>query len=86
MCLGIPGKITEIAKEGPLRMGTVDFGGVRRQVCLDYVPEAKIGSYVLIHVGFAIGVLDDEDAAARLAAFQEIAEAAPRLNTDQGQS
>jgi len=79
MCLGIPGRITEITVEGALRMGTVDFGGVRKRVCLDFVPEAQIGSYVLIHVGFAISVLDEDDAAARLAAFREIEESAERL-------
>ena len=53
-------------------MGMVDFGGVLKEVCLDYVPEAKVGQYVLIHVGFAISVLDEEEAQERLNLIREI--------------
>jgi hydrogenase expression/formation protein HypC len=62
MCLGIPGKVTSIADVDGLRMGTVDFGGVRKDVCLSYVPETVIGDYVVVHVGFAISCLDEEEA------------------------
>ena len=72
MCLSIPGKITEITKQDSLLMGTVDFGGVIKEVCLDYVPEARVGQYVLIHVGFAISLLDEEEAQARLDMIREI--------------
>ena len=62
MCLGIPGKVVEINDEGPLRMGRVDFGGVRKEACLAYVPEVQVGDYVIVHVGFAISALDEEEA------------------------
>ena len=54
MCLAVPGRVVEIQGEGDLRMARVDFGGVVRQACLAYVPEAELGDYVLVHVGFAI--------------------------------
>jgi hydrogenase expression/formation protein HypC len=62
MCLGIPGKVTSIQEVDGLRMGLVDFGGVRKDVCLSYVPETEIGDYVVVHVGFAISCLDEEEA------------------------
>lgn len=62
MCLGIPGKIIEVRDEGPLRMGRVDFGGVRKEACLAYTPEVEVGDYVIIHVGFAISRVDEEEA------------------------
>src|ERR1035437_6291427 len=62
MCLGIPGKVVEIRDDGPLRMGKVDFGGVRKEACLAYVPEVEVGDYVIIHVGFAISKLDEDEA------------------------
>lgn len=72
MCLSILGKIQKIYEEGSLTMGKVDFGGIVKEVCLDYVPEAKVGEYVLIHVGFAISVLDEEEAQVRLETLREI--------------
>ncbi len=62
MCLGIPGKIVEIYEKGGLKMARVDFGGVFREACLDYVPEAEVGEYCIIHVGFAISLLDEKEA------------------------
>ena len=62
MCLGIPGKVVEIRDDGPLRMARVDFGGVRKEACLAYVPEVVLGDYVIVHVGFAISQLDEEEA------------------------
>jgi len=62
MCLGIPGKVVEIRDDGPLRMARVDFGGVRKEACLAYVPEVQLGAYVIVHVGFAISQLDEEEA------------------------
>jgi hydrogenase expression/formation protein HypC len=63
MCLAIPGKIVAITGEDPLlRMGKIDFGGVLKEVNLCYVPEAKLGDYVVVHVGFALNVLDEEEA------------------------
>jgi len=64
MCLAIPGRLLSIAGDEPLlRVGRVDFGGVVKQVQLAYVPEAVIGDHVLVHVGFAIGILDEAEAA-----------------------
>jgi len=62
MCLGIPGRVTSIAMTDGLRTGTVEFGGVRKEVCLSYVPETEIGDYVVVHVGFAISRLDEAEA------------------------
>ena len=63
MCLAVPGKITSITGEDPLtRMGKVDFGGILKEVSLAYVPEAKVGDYVIVHVGFAISRVDEEEA------------------------
>ena len=72
MCLGVPGKVTEIRDERGTRMATVDFGGVTKDVCLAYVPEAQIGEYTVIHAGFAITMLDEESALQTLALFEEI--------------
>lgn len=82
MCLSIPGKITEIKQDGSLIMGMVDFGGVTREVCLDYVPEAQVGQYVLIHVGFAISLLDEDEAMERLNTIREIENFEEELNPD----
>ncbi len=63
MCLGIPGRITERHDDTGLAMGTVDFGGVRREVCLAYVAdEVGVGDYVIVHVGFALSKVDEEEA------------------------
>jgi hydrogenase expression/formation protein HypC len=72
MCLGIPGKITEIYEASGMKMGKVDFGGVSRETCLDFVPEAQIGDYTVIHVGFAISLLSEEEAQKTLAMLREI--------------
>ena len=63
MCLAIPGKMVDIYETDGLRMAGIDFGGVKRQACLEYVPEAEIGNYVLVHVGFAISHVDEAEAA-----------------------
>jgi hydrogenase expression/formation protein HypC len=63
MCLAIPGKIESIQGDDPLtRMGKVNFGGILKDACLAYVPEAKVGDYVIVHVGFALSRLDEEEA------------------------
>jgi hydrogenase expression/formation protein HypC len=72
MCLAVPGKVVEISGEGELRMGKVDFSGVQRQACLAYVPEVELGDYVLVHVGFAISRIDEEQAKETLQALAEI--------------
>lgn len=62
MCLGVPGKVIDVHDEDGIRMGTVDFGGITRKACLEYAPEVGLGSWVVIHVGFAISVVDEEEA------------------------
>lgn len=63
MCLGIPGRVVELRREGEFPMGLVDFGGVRREVCLAYVAnEVSLGDYVIVHVGFAISKVDEAEA------------------------
>jgi hydrogenase expression/formation protein HypC len=79
MCLGIPGKIIEVYETNGLRMGKVDFGGVTREACLDYVPEADIGDYTIIHVGFAISKVSEEEAQETLKIIREIADIGEEL-------
>lgn len=74
MCLSLPGKIISIDENPDLRMAEVDFGGVRREVCVEWVPEANIGDYVLVHVGTALTVLDEESALESIAALTELGE------------
>ena len=62
MCLAIPGKILEIQEQGAMRVARVQFGGIVRQVSLDFVPEAGLGDYVMVHVGFAISRVDASEA------------------------
>ncbi len=73
MCLGVPARIEDIYQKDGLKMARVDFGGVSREVCLDYVPEAKVGEYCIIHVGFAISLLGEAEAQETLALLNEIA-------------
>jgi hydrogenase expression/formation protein HypC len=64
MCLAIPGKLIEIAlDEAGVRMGRANFGGILKRVCLEYTPDARLGDYVLVHVGFALGIVDEIEAA-----------------------
>jgi hydrogenase expression/formation protein HypC len=63
MCLAVPGQLVAVAERDGLRVGSVDFGGVRKEVCLNGVPDAAPGDYVLVHVGFALQVLDTQAAA-----------------------
>ena len=62
MCLGIPGKVTDSYERDGVRMGTVDFGGVRKEVCLAYVPEVTTGDYVIVHAGCAVTTIPESDA------------------------
>ncbi|MCP4428400.1 MAG: HypC/HybG/HupF family hydrogenase formation chaperone [Chloroflexi bacterium] len=85
MCLGVPGKITEIYDAGGLKMGKVDFGGVVREACLEYVPDVQIGEYTVIHVGFAISKLSEEDAMETLKLLNEIADIGEELGVEPGE-
>ena len=89
MCLGVPGKVIEIYEQSGMKMATVDFGGVRKEACLEYIPDLALGEYAIVHVGFAISRLDEASALETLRLFQEVGlldeefgaveEAAPKL-------
>jgi hydrogenase expression/formation protein HypC len=72
MCLGVPGKIIESYEKDSLPMAKVDFGGVFREACLSYVPEAEVGDYCIIHVGFAISILSESEAMETLELLRQI--------------
>jgi len=75
MCLGVPGKVLEVFRQDDLPMGRVEFGGILKDVCLAYTPEAEVGQYVLVHVGFAISVIDETEAEEIFSCLREIDEA-----------
>ena len=81
MCLGVPGKIVETYEKGGLQMAKVDFGGVFREACLNYVPEAKVGEYCIIHVGFAISLLSESEAQETLDLLKQIGSFDEELGT-----
>jgi hydrogenase expression/formation protein HypC len=72
MCLAIPGKVVETFERKGLRMGRVQFGGIVRESCLEYVPAAQAGDYVLVHVGFALSVVDEQEAARTYRLLEEL--------------
>ncbi len=76
MCLGIPGKITVVYEQDDLPMGKVEFGGIGKDVCLSLVPEAEVGQYVLVHVGFALNVIDENEAQQIFSYLEQLEEAA----------
>ncbi|MRH88400.1 HypC/HybG/HupF family hydrogenase formation chaperone [Nocardia sp. SYP-A9097] len=72
MCLAVPGKVVSLQERDGTLMSVVDFGGVRKDVCLQYIPDAAVGDYVVVHVGFAIQRLDEESALRTLAEFEHL--------------
>jgi hydrogenase expression/formation protein HypC len=82
MCLGIPGKILEIYTHNDLLMGKVDFGGVTRESCLEYVPNARVGDYTLVHVGFALNIVSEEEANETLELIRQIADIDTELGSE----
>lgn len=76
MCLGIPGKITTIYEDHGTKMAKVDFGGVTREVCIEVIPDAKPGDWTIVHAGFALNLLSEEEAQETLDILQEMAELA----------
>ena len=72
MCLAIPGKVVEIYEESGLRMGRLDYGGVVHRACLACLPEIKVGDYAIVHAGFAISILDEEEAQKSFEAWEEM--------------
>lgn len=83
MCLGVPGKIIEIYETAGLPMGKIDFGGVVREACLAYVPEAQLGDYALIHVGFALNLISEQEANETLDLLRQIADLESELAPEQ---
>lgn len=82
MCLGVPGQIMEIYEQSGARMGKVSFSGIIKEVCLEYVPEAQIGDYTIVHVGFAITRLDEASALETLKMFRELGVLEEELNPE----
>jgi hydrogenase expression/formation protein HypC len=82
MCLAIPGRITEMYELANLPMGKVDFGGVMKEVCLAYLDAPEVGEYVMIHVGFAISKVDEEEAFRTLELLREMGELEGELGLD----
>jgi hydrogenase expression/formation protein HypC len=74
MCLAVPGKLLEIWDRDGTRMATVDFGGIRKEVCLEFVPDIEVGDYTIVHVGFALQKMDETAALETLALFQQMGE------------
>ncbi len=72
MCLAIPGKVVEIYEEAGLSMGRLDYGGVINKACLAYLPEVKVGDYAIVHAGFAISILDEEEALKSIETWDEL--------------
>lgn len=80
MCLGVPAKIVEMYKKDDLQMARVDFGGVMREACLAYVPEAKVGDYCLVHVGFALNLISEEEARETMELLKEVADLSSEID------
>ena len=74
MCLAIPGKVLTIDESKSLKMGKVDFSGIQKEVCLEWVPEVKVGEYVIVHVGFAISTMDESEAKRTLELLSQMEE------------
>jgi hydrogenase expression/formation protein HypC len=84
MCLAVPGKIIEINEVDGLQMARVDFGEVFREACLDYVPEARVGDYCVIHVGFAISLLSEKEALETLELLKQISNLEDEIGPEVG--
>ena len=82
MCLAIPGRVLEVYDEHDLKMGRIDYAGTVNTACLAYVPDVQPGEYVLVHAGFALNVLDEEEAQKTLALWDEIVQTAADEGTD----
>jgi len=82
MCLGVPGRIEEIRDDQGTPMASVDFGGIRKDVCLAYLPEAEVGDYTLVHVGFAITRIDEASALETLELIRSMGNLAEELGME----
>jgi hydrogenase expression/formation protein HypC len=72
MCLAVPGKIVDVREERGTTMATIDFDGIRKEICLAYLPDMQVGEYAIVHVGFAISRVDEASALETLAMFREL--------------
>jgi len=72
MCLGIPAKVIELYKTNGMKMAKVDFGGVVKEACMEYLPEVKLGDYTIIHVGFGLSILDEQEAMETMELLKQI--------------
>lgn len=82
MCLGIPGKVIELYQANNMKMGKVDFGGVVKEACMEYLPEIQVGDYTIIHVGFGISRLDEKEARETLELLQQMDMLSSELQDD----
>jgi hydrogenase expression/formation protein HypC len=82
MCLAIPGKVTEIDRSTTPVMGNVNFNGIIRKVCLEWLPELHVGDYVIVHVGFAISKLDEQEALETLKLLEQMGDLTSDLGED----
>ena len=82
MCLAVPGKVEEIYDQNGLKMGKINYGGTLQEACLEYCPEVKIGEYAIVHAGFAISILDEEEAQKSLETWKELEAADDQLIWD----
>ena len=72
MCLAIPGKVIEIYEEAGLKMGRIDYAGTVNKVCLEYIPEIEIGQYTVVHAGFGLSIIDEQEAVKSYEAWEEL--------------
>ena len=84
MCLAIPGKVLEIDRNAQPVMGTVSFGGIQKQVCLEWIPEVTVGEYVIVHVGFAISKMNEQEALETLDILNKMSEGLEALDGESG--
>ena len=82
MCLAVPGKVAEIISQDMMRMSKVDFGGITRDISLAYLPDVQVGDYVIVHAGFAISQLDEEEAHETLRLLAELGAIEQELNAE----
>jgi hydrogenase expression/formation protein HypC len=80
MCLGIPAKVIELYETNGMKMAKVDFSGAIKEACMEYLPEIKVGDYTIVHVGFGLSILDEQEAMETLELFRQIEAAGEEIN------
>ena len=83
MCLAIPGKVIEIYEEAGLKMGKIDYAGTVNRVCLEYIPEIQVGQYTVVHAGFALSIIDEQEAVKSYEAWEELIDSAAQDDSGQ---